>query len=415
MRIKSILSNFETVIRNNLWYLSGLLVAATLLLAGSSLVSIPIDGQVKNEVTNSITQAASENEIGLSLNSLEIKPRGNSDYWMYSSNLLQDFQMNNQTDRDYKSYAFAAYEPNEYYSPFRYQNIDCNVLLFESKYKQSSFYFDLPLLAGSLPRVASQNTIYLTDAFATKILAEGQTFSDLIEQEIEASSITAIASDPRIYKIGGIFGTDCAFGKLINSWFGDNTIFAGEYNQYQLNGKLYFCGTIDKDENKSLVEFVFDNYKPLHGSSGKLETGYYLIYRFYTFNIQKSEFELNSTNDRLNKIIDAYQTLPMIFMAIGLVIVALSSVEIIYSTIKNKKILCCGKSYAIFCFWLVSSLSLLISSLFYTFLPTLSLMAKVSFATVSPVTSSVIIVAWIALSISLTLIPFVKRNKAILN
>lgn len=410
MSIKQIFKNFGMLFRKNTIFFIGQFVLTSLFLFGSILAAVPFDGQIVNEVTNSITESAKKSKIGLSLSSLQIKPRGNSDYWMYSSNTLQDFQMRNQTNDGYKSYVFAAYEPYESYSPFDFNNESSSVLLFESKFRNDNFYFDLPLLAGHLPRNVPKTTIFLIDLFADKLIGSDGSYENLIGETIVTSSKTFDSVEKSSYIIGGIFSTKCPLGELIVSKFGSNVVFATEYIQFKFNASLFFIGSESESENKDLVNFVFENYKSSKSSSGGLETGYSITYNFYDFDNNNNNFYLSETNNRLNKIITAYQTMPLLYMVLGLFLIISCSVTNFISIKKNSSILISGRGYAIISFWLTSAVSFLIVSILNKFVPIMSLTAKAIFYTTSPIISSVAFIAWIVISILLTIAPIIKNR-----
>ena len=408
--INDFLNRFKSFFKDNFKYLIGFFISTITIVFGSYLASLPFDNQVKNEATSYITSNASLSNLNLSINSIQITPRGNSDYWIGSSNKLQDFQMRNQHNNNERSYVFVAYEPNNNCIPFKYNGFDCNIILFESKFEQNNFYFDMPLLAGSLPRTTSKNNIYITDTFANKIKNDSDNYNDLIGKQLNGQSISPTLSSNVYFQISGIFDTNNDVGKLFNYYFGPNVIFAPEYNIFQMNSSLYFCGSRNKDENKAIVDYVFDNYKSSYDASGGLETGYNIKYNFFDFDNQTHQFNLGTANENLNKIIEVYKNQSMIFSIIGIVLVVSASILLIVTTCLDKKMLNRGKCIPILFFWFISSISLFAISLIYKFAPFLSIVSKVKFMTRSQVTSTYIFVSWITINLLLTLIPLFSEK-----
>lgn len=410
--INDFLNRFKSFFKDNFKYLIGFFISTNTIVFGSYLASLPFDNQVKNEATSYITSNASLSDFNLSVNSIQISPRGNSDYWIMTSNKLQDFQMRNQHNTDERSYVFATYESNNSSIPFKYNEFNCTIILFESKFQQNNFYFDMPLLAGSLPRTTSKNNIYITDTFANKIKNDSDTYDTLIGKQLDGQSMSSTLSSNVNFQICGIFDTNNDIGKLFNCYFGSNVIFAPEYNIFQMNSSLYFFGSRNSDENKAIVDYVFDNYKSSYDASGGLETGYNIKYNFYDFDNQTHQFKLDKTNENLNKIIETYKNQSAIFSIIGIVLIVSASILLIVTTWFDKTMLNNGKFMPIIFFWLISSVSLFVISLIYKFAPFLSIVSKIKFITRSKITSTYIFISWIAISLITSFIPLLKKSIA---
>lgn len=409
-KIKLFFKNFSMLIKNNYLFFIGIIISSFIFLFSSSMVAMPFDKQIKNEITELITQNAEKSPYKLSLNSLELTPVGNSDYWIYTSNQLQDFQMRNQQYTGTRSYVFAGYQPQNNKVPFRYNNNDCTALLFESKFQQDNFYFNLPLLSGSLPRFTDKNTIYITDSFANKIKGD-DSYQSLIGKTLDGQSISTMSASRMSYKIAGIFGTNNNLGMFLQNVFGDNIIFIPEYNSFQMNGSLYFVGSTEKEENKFVSEFITTNYKSSSNASRNLETGYSIQYKFFDFNENTNSFELGKANESMKNIINAYNNQSIIFGLLGGVLYIASFLLIVITALQEKnKINTQGKGVALFTYWILTCLSIILNSILYTFCPLISVITKTTLLTRSTTVSTIMFLSWILLAAVLSIIPFIKRK-----
>jgi hypothetical protein len=408
MLFKKILECFLFLKRNIIFFV-GVFISTSSLLYSSTLISTPYDGQIKNEVTYLITNNATESEHGLSLNSLEINQFGNSDYWIYSDNKLQNFQMRNIQRADIRSYIFAAYKPNKGHAAFKYNGFETTAILFESKFTQNAFYFDLPLLSGTLARYTEKNSIYITDSFADKILQDNESYDSLINSTLSGETVGANGKSNQIYKVMGVFDTNNNLGKFLNISFGSNLIFIPEYHSFQMNGALYFCGSTNTNENKLMVDFVFDNYKPLKSYSGNLQIGYYLDYKFYDFDKANDSFVLGHSDTSLNSIIYAYTSKSSTLFLVGILLFISNLFILITATYRNRfKIVAHGKITYIFTIWIVSCFSLILNSLLYSKVPIMAIISRQSFNTYSGVTSSLLFLSWLLFLGVLLIIPLIK-------
>lgn len=403
-------------LKSNAVFYSGLLISLISLLYGSTLISIPFDNQVKNEITNIITKNAQINPTNYSFNSLEISQSGNSDYWIYSDNNLQNFQMRNQQFDGIRSYIFAAYKPTNGHVAFKYKDYDTTTILFESKFEANNFYFDLPLIYGSLPRYIEKNSIYITDTFAQKIIENNETFEDLINKSISGTSIGASGKSNQMFNIRGVFDTKNNLGTLLVKNFGENIVFIPEYNTFQMKGALYFIGSTNYTENKVMVDFIFDNYKTVQGYSRNLATGYSLKFSFYDYNENTNRFVLDKSNEIIGVIIETYSEQGTIYFVMGSILFLSNLVILIVATVKNqKKITLNGKVLYLLIIWIVSSVALLLVSIANTYFPIMSIISNQLFTTHSGVTSAILFLSWLGSLVILTAIPLLKKSNDIRN
>lgn len=403
----------NNIFLNNWKYFLGILISMTVLLYSSTLIPIPFDKQCENEIASLIKTNAMANEYGYSLNSIEMKRTGNSDYWIYSSNELQNFQMRNQQFHDTRSYVFCAYKPTGGLSPFTYDNINCTSILFESKFEDNNFYFDLPLLYGKLPRYVDKNSIFITDTFAKRISnISNENLSSLIDKTLIGKSICSNGTSDQLFKIIGIFNTNNNLGKFLKAAFGDNIIFVSEYNSYQMNGSLYFCGSNSALENELMVNFVYNKYKSTKNASRDLAVGYDAFYNFYDFNSKDNSFVLSSSNDKMNSILNKYENQAVLFSLLGVLLFVASSALIIASSCKQiKRNAVFSKTLFILIVWIASCFSLFLNSILYAYAPLMSLVSGQSFSTHSVVISSVLFLTWIVTVLILTIM-FSAKSKS---
>lgn len=397
LQIKNQLFAFSHFVKNNITLILCALVSSFICLYGISLAALPFDNQCKNEILYSINDDVDGSAFGYSLNSVSMKQTGNSDYWIYSDNDLQDFQMRNQQFSDARNYVFCAYVPNNNHVAFRYNDINCTPILYESKFQQDNFYFDLPLLAGSLPRYHCKNYVYLADSFAIKILQNNETFSSIINKEIFVSSICANGSANESFIIKGVFDTDNKLGWFLSAAFGENFVFVPEYNIYQMKGSVFFCGSENKEENETLVDFIINKFQTKKSSSKNLATGYEVEYSFFDYNNETNNYTLGNRNEKLNTIISHYRQYEMLFCVVGLLSVAAFLIIYVLQIFKWSKTTNQKRFYCLFVLWAINCISLLLVSLLYRFAPIISVITKVSFFTFSPITSSALIISWIML------------------
>lgn len=408
-KVKFFFQKFLNLFKKNMVFFIGIILSSFIFLYSSSMIAVPFDNQVRDEITETITKNANESIYNLSVNSIELNPKGNSDYWIYTDTNLQNFQMRNQQYEGTRSYIFAAYKPYAGRSPFKYNNHDCSVILFESKFQENNFYFDLPLLYGSLPRTIDKNTIYITDIFATAIKGSNS-FESLIGTKLTGDCFGQGHSEVS-YSIGGIFNTNNNLGKVLLKTFGENLIFLPEYTIYQMNGSLYFIGSTNKTENKSISAFITNNYKASSSAARELEIGYSIKYNFYEYNAVSDSYELGAKNTSTNNIIEKYNNISSFIGILGVILYVSSFVLIITTALKNKnKVNCEGKGVALFTYWIITCVSLIINSILYAFCPLMSIIAKTTFIAKSTVSSTVIFLSWIFLVGFLSFVPFIKKT-----
>ena len=393
-------------------FMSIFLLSTTGLLYGVSMSTLPFDGQCEAEILSSINSSADSSKMGLSLNSITLSPTGNSDFWIYSDNELQDFQMRNQQNSDVRDYVFCVYEKDNHYSSFEYQGIKCTSILFESKFEQNNFYFDLPLLCGSFPRFYYKNQIFISDTFAKKIIAPDETLDSLIGKAIKAKSIGTKGSDEHEYIVMGVLDTNNNLGTFLKAAFGEDIVFLPEFNIFPIKASLFFCGSRNHDENKLLVEFVFSKYKERNNNARNLSIGYSIEYKFFDYSNEENTFSLGDTNIRLNSIIKGYKDYSLLVTIFGTII---SISLFIYTTIIVKKYfnikISASRKIQILCLWSLEAISLIIISLLYKYLPIISIIIRTRFLAYSHATSSVLFISWIFITI-LSSFLIVKRKQS---
>ena len=207
----------------------------------------------------------------------------------------------------------------------------------------------------------------------------------------------------------GVFDTNNNLGKFLNVSFGNNLIFIPEYHSFQMKGALYFCGSTNNNENKLMVDFVFDNYKPINSYSGNLQIGYNLDYNFYDFDEVNDSFVLGYSDASLNSIIYAYASKGSTLFLVGVLMFISTLFILTTSTYRNKiKIIAQGRITYIVTIWVVSCFSLILNSLLYLKVPIMAIISNQSFNTYSGVTSSLLFLSWLLFLSVLLIIPLIK-------
>lgn len=410
------LKAFGVFLKSNMLFCAGLLVLEAISLFSLSAVTLPFDNYCVTEITERITKNANNSAFGYSVNSVQMKARGSSDYYLYNDNELQTFQTRNQKFEGIRDYIFAAYVPYGGYVPFSTKNYDessssqCSVISLESKFDGDSFYFDLPLLSGEIKRTIEKTEIVLLDTVAEK-LTINRDFDSLIGKTITGKSITAGGLNEQQFKIVAVLDSNNNLGKTILSCFGSNIVFMSEYSSFQMEGYCYYFASTNKDENKTLVNFVYSKYKSTYNASRYLEVGYSAKHSFYEFDINQSLY-LGECNESLNNAIDFYSGIvPTIFSIIGVVFVILTVFMVGMLFVWNRnKLSSHSKGVLIFASFVIVSFSLLISSLLYKYLPIVTIIGHQKMITQSPVTSSVVFLGWLALTLFVTVLSL-KNNK----
>jgi hypothetical protein len=405
--------------KSNWLFAVGLVLFESFFLYGTSMAVVPFDDQDVVEVTELLTKKAENSDFGLALSSVSMKWRGNSDFYIYSNNDLQNFQMRNQNFDEEKSYIFAGYVPYESFVPFRFHNeidqnnYDCPMILFESKYTGRDFYFDLPLLAGSFPRYMAQNTVVILDDLADDLLSSGtEDYSTLIGKSLLGNCVSTTGSIPQTYNIGAIVDSSGSLGQFLKAVFGTNIIFSPEYSAIQMNGSVFFCASKNRVENSKMIDFVFEKYRTSTGTSRALEIGYKAEYSFFDFDQGTYSFVKGTDDANINTIIDFYfGSRPVLLCIVGCVMI-LASVVVAWLLIwKNYLVLLSGTiGSRLATIWTCSSLALLLVSLAYRFFPIVPKLLTVSFLTVSTTASTVIFLSWIVIIGVLTFV-MLRKDK----
>lgn len=415
--IKSGLSNLILFLKKNFLFCLVTILLETTFLISITSIALPFDNQCEQEITERITKVANESEFGLSINSVQMKMRGASDFYIYSDNDLRIFQTRNQHYDDVKSYAFAAYKPYSSYIPLSIKNDDnttsthCSVLMTESKYDGTGFYFDLPVLFGELPSRLQKNDIVILDSLAKNITSTN--IEDLIGNTISAQTIYPSGSHEQKYVIKAILSSENNLGKVLSLTFGTNIVFCSEYDSFPMEGFCYFIGSKDKDENSQLVNFIYNKYQSSHNTSRYLEVGYSANYCFYEFSENNGLF-LGTNNEVLIDLIVFYNgILPTIFCIVGVVLTVLVLVFLCLSYKWNKeKITMYSKGMVIFSSFIIASFSFLLFSLLYTFAPFATITTGKALISHSHTISSVTFLGWVGIALLVTLLSLSVKRKS---
>lgn len=409
-KINKFKNKITTFMKKNSLFILINMLSSVLFMYGISMAIVPLDKQCQTEILNSINNDAKQSKFGLSLNSISITPIGNSDYWIYSDNELEDFQMRNQLNDETRDYVFCAYEPNNNSVPFSYKNINCTTILFESKFEKDNFYFNLPLLCGEFPRYYYKNDIFITDNLASKILDQGQTYQSLINETISSVSVSPRGEDTYSYTIKGILNTNNNLGNFLNAAFGEDIVFLPEYNIFQMKGSLYFCGSTNLDENNEVVDFVYNKYKAKNNNARDLATGYKIEYKFYDYFEDTSSFKASERDERLNSIINGYNNNSLAVCLFGTIIsISLLTYQII-STYLFLKTANLSKTTKLTIVWIIQSFSLLCISVLFKYAPIISILAKTKFLTFSKITSGALFLSWIFTTFTLSILAIRETN-----
>lgn len=366
-----------------------------------------IDNAYINEISTRVLLNAEKSEYGFSYNFVHMKERGNSDFFIYSNNNLQNFQMKNQQNKNPKNYTFVSYSPYNSYSPVQIDaadksKINCTTILYESKYDGTNFYFDLPLLSGSFARHVTKNTIVITDKIANKILSNNENYNSLIGKSIPSKSIQPYGSSTEDLKIEAIVASDQnELGHFLTNVFGDNIIFTTEYNSYKMSGQCNFIINKKSNENKDVVNFMFDNYKSSNSNANNLEIGYTAEYNFYEWNDSNKQYESGIQNDEINKILEFNNNSSSIIIAtLALVLALITLISQLIIILKSKKMLYyVGFSQSILYIWSLLCISMLISSILFKYNAIMNLTFKVKFISYSETTTSILFILWLLLAL----------------
>jgi len=414
-KIKKHFSNIGLFFKKHPLFCFELFMLSLVCLNGGALCSLSLESKASLEASSLVTKMASKNKFGYSINSVLMKPRGNSDYFIFVDNDIQEYQMRNQHYDKVKNYLFIGYTPDSAYSPFLIEDsssskTNCSALMFESKYIDSSFYFDLPILAGHISRNTKSSTVFVLDSLASKICDTSP--EDIIGKTINSKTITASGTFEREFEIGAVLDSNNLLGSLLRTYFGDFIVFVPNYNSFQLDGACYFITSKDKNENDNLFDFIFKKYKSTSTSNRYLEGGFSANYSFFEFDETQNKFVLGKTNDHINKIIAFEESaLSTVFTIIGIIMVIVCLFLMSLAFVWNKKAVADSSATTrLFSTWLIISLSLLIVCLFYTFLPLPTVFIQEIISAKSMVESSVIFVCWIIQAIMMAFLSLKKIN-----
>jgi len=414
--LKSIFISFFSFLKPNIPLIISIIMFESLTLVSSMLVGSAFDDSNVNEITERITETAASSDYGYSVNTVNMEIVGNSDYFIYSNNNLQEFQMRNQQFDGDANFVFASYVPNNGKSAFKTilpstEELDMSVLLFESKYNGTSFYFDLPLIAGAFQRYTEKTRIVITDKFAEKLVEGSSDYSSLINTEVDAKYVATNISSETTYIISAIVGTSTKFGQLLCKIFGDNFLFMPEYNSFQMNGTLYFIGSTDKNENNELTRYVLNNYKRTNGVARDLSFGYNANYKFYEYS-KDGELILDKNNTDLNIIIEYYSSItPIIYCIMGVFVFIVSIVLFTKTFIDDKHNNINNSGIKLATLWILSSISLFLVSFIYKNMPMITIIKNVKLTTYSHITSSIIVMVWVVFVFYSSLLILFKKNK----
>lgn len=416
--IKKIISNFLQFFKKPSFIIPELLVTV-LLLSFSAIISTIQDNNFSSEVAEVITEEANKSKFKYSLNSIQMIQQGNSDYFIYSDNDLQNFQMRNQQETKEKSYIFAAYTPYGNYSSFSFKEVEtnklvrCTTILYESKYNGTSYYFDLPLLAGSFTRNTTKETLIITDTVAKKMIKEPSTYLDLIGQSISGYVEASYASVEQTYKIGAIVDTNNNLGAFLLSAFGENIVFSCEYNSFRMDGKVYFCpSAYNKDENRMIAKFVLNKYIETNSNARDLQIGYKPDYNFLTYDEGANDYIPSLKSESLKTYITFYSNKQNTILSIICIIAELILLTIkIYIFIKNKEFITgCGLGNAIFGFWFLTTIGILINSLLFKWNIFALITIHVIPTTHAHTVSTTLFLSWIFLALINTVFAALIKN-----
>lgn len=417
---KIFFKNFLIIFKNPKFSIS--IFISQILCFASACVGVGIvDNAYVDEISTRILINAEKSEHGFSYNFVHMKERGNSDFFIYSNNNLQNFQMRNQQNNNPKNYTFISYSPYSSYTPVQVEaadksKINCTTLLYKSKYDGTNFYFDLPLLSGAFARHVTKNTVVLLDKVADKILSNGENYDSLIGKSIPSKSIQPNGSSLEDLKIEAIVASDQnELGRFITNVFGDNIVFTTEYNSYKMNGQCNFVINKKTNENKDVVNFMFDNYKSSNSSASNLEIGYTAEYNFYEWNNSTKKYEAGIQNTEINKILEFNNSSTSMIIAILALILALITLTAQLLIIaKSKKMLySVGFSQSILFVWCLFCISMLVNSVLFKYNFIMNLIFKVKFISYSETTTTVLFILWLSLALLSVICLAPKQKKAI--
>lgn len=407
IKIKELFGKFISFFKNPSFIIPEFVIIL-LFFSCTTIVATIADNKYSSEIAYSITAEAENSKYKYGVNTIQMKQQGNSDYFIYSNNDLQNFQMRNQQETNEKSYIFAAYSPYGSYSAFSFKDVNtgklvkCTTILNESKYTGSSFYFDLPLLAGAFNRNITKDTLIVSQKIADKMLEPSKNYTDLIGTNINGYVEASYATTISPYKIGAVVDTDNNLGQFLESIFGENIVFTCEYNSYRMDGKIYFCPSSQNlQENKMISDFVLNKYVETNSNSRDLQIGYKPEFTFCRYDEQTNSYIKSAKNDSLNKYINFYtnkqnSVLLIVFVAIDVILLAMN----IMLVLKNKDyLLKQGIGISVFGFWFIAIISILINSILFKFNIFSQILIHVKPSTNSNVVSTVLFLSWMFIAL----------------
>lgn len=412
-KIKSILKSWFLFLKKNyVMLLISPLIFSTGLFA-VEMLCMPYDKQINSEIADFLTKQAEFSTYGNSFLSISMKSIGNSDYYIYSDSNLQNFQMRNQQYQNTRSYLFSAYKPYKNYCAFKYHDLECTAIQFESKFQKNDFYFKVNLLCGSFERFTDKNTIYISDTIAKKISNQNN-IDSLVNLKINGSTITANAKSDQIFTIGGIIDTSDGIGASLRLFFGEDLIFISDFHSFQMNGACYLCGSTDIKENESIVNYAINTYKSSNNVSRYLQSGYSREMTFYEWNKTQSNYSISSENTRLNLFIVKIESSSFLLFFFGIVFIISSLIlTFMYVSTLIQDNESCNKFLISSFNWFSSLTSIFIVSILFHYYPISSFVTKIIPNTRSKITSTVLFLTWIISSICLIIMPYIFKRKKI--
>lgn len=418
IKIKELFGKFISFFKNPSFIIPEFVIIL-LFFSCTSIVATIGDNKYSSEIAYSITAEAENSKYKYGVNTIQMKQQGNSDYFIYSDNDLQNFQMRNQQETNEKSYIFAAYSPYGSYSAFSFKDVNtnklvkCTTILYESKYTGSSFYFDLPLLAGAFNRNITKDTLVISKKVASKMLEPSKSYADLIGTNINGYVEASYATSVSPYKIGAIIDTNNNLGEFLESIFGENIVFSCEYNSYRMDGKIYFCPSSQNlQENKMISDFVLNKYVETNTIARDLQVGYKPEFTFCSYDEQSNSYLKSEKNESLNNYINFYTNkqntiLLIVFIAIDIILIIMNVILIL----KNKDYLIKqGIGVSVFGFWFITIISILLNSLLFKFNIFTRLLIHVKPSVHSNVVSTVLFLSWIFMALVDTILIGVAKK-----
>lgn len=367
-----------------------------LLFISISFALTSVDDNYQDNFAKILTQEAVSSPNGFSVMETNMKIKGNSDYFIYEDNELQNFQMRNQLYDGIKNYVFPGYIPRYNGCAFKINNLECTALVTESKFQPNNFYFSLSNSFDDetfqIPRTIARNEILIIDQLAEKLLPilGCNDFSELINKNLTIKTTSFGANYENSYKIISILNTNSNLGKSLVDFFGDNIIFCSDYNQFQFEGRLYCFASSDLNENTDTIKFITNKYKTTKTTSRSLESGYIAEYYFYHYD---NGYKISENNEDYQKILNFYMnTSSLIVSLVGIVLTLVNLIFTIISISKTKK----SNEFSsrvkfIFLLWAASCFAMVLFSFINLFSPTTQLLIGVRMINSSFISASIIL------------------------